>query len=263
MSLTSKFNKLAGKHILIIGGSSGIGLGLAEAALVSAAGAVTITSSSSTKISAAVSQLRALAPSPKEQTIQGFAANLAGTDAEAQLDSVFRQAAASRPVDHVVFTAADALSLTMLEDLTPDRILAACQMRLVVPLLVAKVAARYLPRSRASSLTVTSGSAAWKSTPGWSIVAYFAAGLQGMVRQLAVEMKPVRVNAVAPGYIDTGLWGHMGEEAKGEFVRSVEGTVPTGKFGQVEDVVGAYLWVMKDGNVTGTVAASDGGALVV
>jgi NAD(P)-dependent dehydrogenase (short-subunit alcohol dehydrogenase family) len=55
----------------------------------------------------------------------------------------------------------------------------------------------------------------------------------------------------------------MSDEVKAEFVRNTEATVPTGKFGQVEDVVEAYLWVMKDGNATGTVAGSDSGFLVV
>lgn len=260
---SSKYNKLQGKHVIVIGGSSGIGLGIAEASLVSGAGVVTITSSSRAKIDTAVSRLSSYATSP-DQRVQGFTANLAGEDAESQLDAVFQQAVeAAGTIHHVVFTAADALSLTMLQDMTPEKILAACQMRFVAPLLAAKVAARYLPPSRESSLTLTSGSAAWKSTPGWALGSYFSGGLQAVTRQLAVELKPVRVNAVAPGFIDTGLWGMMSDEVKAEFVRNTEATVPTGKFGQVEDVVEAYLWVMKDGNATGTVAGSDSGFLVV
>lgn len=260
---SSKYNKLQGKHIIIIGGSSGIGLGIAEASLVSGAGTVTITSSTRTKIDSAVSQLSQFATSGAK--VQGFTANLAGEDAESQLDAVFKQATngAAGTIHHVVFTAADALSLTMLQDMTPDKILAACQMRFVAPLLAAKVAARHLPPSRESSLTITSGSAAWKSGPGWALGSYFSGGCQAVTRQLAVELKPIRVNVVAPGFIDTGLWGMMGEEAKAAFVKSTEETVPTGRFGQVEDVVEAYLWVMKDGNATGTVAGSDSGFLVV
>ncbi|KAJ0336238.1 hypothetical protein COL922a_008200 [Colletotrichum nupharicola] len=258
--MSTKYNKLAGKHVLVIGGSTGIGFGVAEAVLAAGA-SVTISSSSRSKLSAAVASLQATMPSSSSSPkIQSFTADLSGPDAEERLEAVFKQ---TEPINHVVFTAADSLSLMMLQDLTPDKILAACQMRLVAPLMAVKVAARYLPKSNESSFIITSGSAAHKSTPGWSVVSYFTAGLQGMVKQLAVELKPLRVNAVAPGHVDTELWDHMSAEEKKAMIKGVEETVPTGQFGRVEDVVEAYLWLLRDRNATGTVAATDGGSMVV
>ncbi|KXH49003.1 short chain dehydrogenase [Colletotrichum salicis] len=257
--MASKYNKLAGKQVLVIGGSSGIGLGVAEASLASGAN-LTISSSSPAKLSAVVSSLQKAIPSSSQQKIQSFAADLSGPDAEANIEAVFQQAG---PIDHVVFTAANTPSLMMLQDVTPDRILVACQMRFVAPLMVAKVAEKYLPKSNESSFTITSGSAAQKSTPGWSVISYLAGGLQSVVKQLAVELKPVRVNVVAPGFVDTELWDGMETHKKKSMVKAVEEKVPTGRFGTVEDVAEAYLWLMKDHNVTGTVAATDSGALVV
>ncbi|KAK1712845.1 short chain dehydrogenase [Colletotrichum lupini] len=254
-----KYNKLAGKHVLIIGGSSGIGLGVAEASLASGAN-LTISSSSIAKLTATVTYLRNAIPSSSQQKIQSFAADLSGPDAEANIEAVFKQAG---PIDHVVFTAADTPSLIMLQDVTPSQIVSACQMRFVAPLMVAKVAERYLPKSNESSFTITSGSAAQKSTPGWSVISFLAGGLQSVVKQLAVELKPLRVNVVAPGFVDTELWDGMKSDEKQFMVKAVEEKVPTGRFGTVEDVAEAYIWLMKDRNVTGTVAATDSGALVV
>lgn len=86
-----------------------------------------------------------------------------------------------------------------------------------------------------------------------------------MARGLAVDMAPVRVNVVRPGIVDTGLWdGIMTDVDEREaFKRGVGEKMLTGRVGTVEDVAEAYLWVMKDGNVTGSVAATDSGALLV
>ncbi|KAH0435651.1 hypothetical protein CcaCcLH18_04760 [Colletotrichum camelliae] len=212
--ISIKYNKLSGKHVRFIGNSTGFGV--AEAVLAAGA-SVTVSSSSASKLSAAVASLEAVIQSSQmSQKIQSFTADLSGLNAEENLDAMFEQAG---PIDHVVLTAADSLSLMMLQDLTPDKILAACRMRLVAPLMAIKVAARYLPKSNE--------------------------------KQLAVELKPLRFNAVAPGHVDTGLWDHMTAEEKANIVKGIEEAVPTGQFGRVEDVVEAYLWLLKDRNATG------------
>jgi NAD(P)-dependent dehydrogenase (short-subunit alcohol dehydrogenase family) len=254
---SSKFNKLAGKSVLVLGGSSGIGYGVAEGCLESGA-KVTISSSSQTKIDAAVAKLTKAYPGAH---IQGFACDLSKPTAEQDLEALFERVGG--PVNHVVVTAADSLSLTMLKDLDVNLMHRAIHMRMVVPFLVAKVAARRLPQSPESSIVITSGTAAYQSPPGWSLVSHLAAGLQGMVRALALEIGPIRINAVQPGFVDTGLWDGMPPEAKAALVKKLEDVMPVGRAGQVEDVAEAYLWLLKDRNVTGTIAGSDSGQFVV
>ncbi|OIW30858.1 NAD(P)-binding protein [Coniochaeta ligniaria NRRL 30616] len=253
------FRKLQDKHVLVIGGSSGIGLAVSEGALASGAN-VTISSSSQSKIDNAVSTFK---PTYPDRKIVGIAADLGkpGT-LEADLDNLFKTAvAANGTIHHVVYTAADSLSLGGLDTVTVDLMAKAAHMRMYVPVMLAKVAARHLPKERHSSLTITSGSVVDKPAPGWAVVAYLAGGLVALARALAVDLAPVRVNVVQPGFVDTPLW-NMTEDAKKATIAAVEGKVLTRKFGEAEDVAEAYLWVMKDNNVTGTVAKTDGGFLL-
>ena len=253
---TLKYNKLAGKSVLIFGGSSGIGFGIAEACLEAGA-SVTISSSQQSKLDAAVQKLKEGYPGTN---IQGFACDLVTVAVEQAIESIFDKVGT---VNHVIYTATDGLSLTLLQDLKPEQVPQATQMRLTVPLLLAKVAARRLDASPESSMTLTSGTAARATSPGWALSSTFAAGLVGMTRALAYEMAPVRVNCVMAGFVDTPLWARMPAERKLAMVQRLERNMPVGRAGRVEDVVEAYVWLMKDRNATGTVALSDSGMSVV
>lgn len=252
--------KLQSKHVLVIGGTSGIGVAVAEACLFSGAH-VTISSSQPSKVDAAVTSLSSQYPT---STIRGIPCDLSNPPTlEDALTTLFTTAQTTTgPINHIVFTAADSLALGDLTTLSPDGIHAAAHMRLVVPLLVAKVASRFLPKSPLSSLTLTTGTAAQRPGKNWAVISYFTGGLAALTRALAVDMAPVRVNAVQPGFVDTELWGEMGVEERERFVKGVEGKTLTGRFAKAEDVAEAYLWVLRDGNVTGSVAGTDGGSLL-
>ena len=254
-------NKLEGKHILVIGGSSGIGYGVAEASLESGA-IVTVSSSRQAKVDAAVTSLKGSYPEAK---VSGIASNLGDpVTVEDALEALFKQATAmSGQISHVVFTAADALALGALQETSVEMVYKAAQMRMIAPLITGKVAARYLDKSAKSSFTITTGVAAEKPGKGWAAVAYFAGGVQGLTKALATDLGPIRVNCVRPGYVNTGLWDGMGEEAKEAFFREAGGKMPVGRLGEIEDVVEAYLWFMKDANVTGTIAGTDSGAMLI
>ncbi|KAK0642259.1 putative short-chain type dehydrogenase/reductase y4mP [Lasiodiplodia hormozganensis] len=262
-------SKLAGKHVLIIGGSSGIGYGVAEASLEHGA-TVTISSSNAARLDAAVAKLSTSYPTAAADSriSAGVVCDLSTEDTlEANIANLFATVAGRRntpaTINHIVYCAGDALATLPLADASLPRIKQAGAVRFFGPLLAAREAAKHLPRSSTSSFTLTSGSVAQRPLPGgWAVVGSYATGLLGMARSLALELAPVRVNCVAPGVVDTGLW-RMGDAEKAEMFRGVEEKLPTGRVGRVEDVVEAYLYLMRDGNATGSVVSTNGGALLV
>jgi len=131
-----------------------------------------------------------------------------------------------------VFTAGDRLATTPIQDVTYENIVRAGQVRFIAPLLVAKIGSRYLNQVPESSIIFTAGVVAEKPMPGWSVVASYSAGLHGMVRNLAVDLKPVRVNLVSPGPVDTELWRGMDGGAKKKMFEEIKGRVPTGHVGR-------------------------------
>ena len=82
-------------------------------------------------------------------------------------------------------------------------------------------------------------------------------------RNLALEFAPVRVNLISPGAVDTEIWDSFPQAAREGIFRDVVAKLPTGRIGRVQDVVEAYLYAMKDENLTGTLISTNGGTLLV
>jgi NAD(P)-dependent dehydrogenase (short-subunit alcohol dehydrogenase family) len=148
---------------------------------------------------------------------------------EAEIETLFKQ---TGKIDHIIFTAGDALSnvTTPLASSTYETILAAGQIRFFAPLLVAKIGINYLNPGPEFSITFTTGGAR-EPVPGWSVIASYFAGLHGMARNLALDLRPVRVNVVGAGMVDTALWGEMGEGEREGMFRGYAGKMPTGHVG--------------------------------
>ncbi|KAJ2902225.1 hypothetical protein MKZ38_000827 [Zalerion maritima] len=254
---------LTGTHVIVIGGTAGIGLAVALQAVASGA-RVTVASSSPARIESAVKTIQTSSPSTSKDMIHGEQLDLSDPETyKEKLDKLFSSAAAKQQVTHVVYTAGDRIPITPIESLTLDDIQVAIKMRMIAPMLVVQTAVKYLPRSPASSIILTNGAAAEKAPPGgWSPTAFLAGGLKSLAKALAVELKPIRINVVQPGVVDTGLWDFMGE-AKGPAMGQMAQASLTGRVGKPEDVARAYMWLMTDSFVTGTTAQSDGGYFLV
>jgi NAD(P)-dependent dehydrogenase (short-subunit alcohol dehydrogenase family) len=255
--LTSNMPSITGQSIVILGGSSGIGLGVAKLALNEGV-KVAIVSSNPTRVAAAVDGLKKEFPGGQ---IVGYDCDLRADDVEVHLEKLFTQVVAANggtPLDHIVFTAGDPLAMRTLKEINVDFIRDAGKVRFVAPLLIAKLAPRFLKNSHTSSFIMTSGAVSQKPMPEWSVVASYSSALHGLTRNLALDLKPIRVNLVSPGAVDTELWGPNREQLVAQFSKGAF----MGKIGTAEEVGESYIYFMKDTNATGSMISTNGGSLL-
>ena len=258
-------NQLHSTRVLVVGGSSGLGFTAAEATLESGAEAVIISSSNPQRVSQAIDRLKASYPS-RASAVLGYACNL-GDEAnlENNIKALFDFATenGSKKLDHIVYTAGDRLAVTPTSELTVDYIKGAGMVRFFAPLMIGKYAIKHLKDGRESSYTITSGAVMHRPHKDWTAVGSFASGHAGMVRGLALDLAPRRCNVICPGAVDSELWDWMGEAARKKFAQGVSDAVPTKQIAKPEDVAQAYLYVMKDPNVTGTIVNTESGSLLL
>ena len=88
--------------------------------------------------------------------------------------------------------------------------------------------------------------------------------MEALTRALAVELAPIRVNAVCPGVVKTELLGrHGGARSKRAMYRDIGRKLPVGRVGEADDLAEAYLYLMRESYSTGQVIVVDGGAVLV
>lgn len=237
------------ERVLVVGGSSGMGLALAELLLADGV-EVTIAGRSAGRLAAAAARLGTPARLRTGQVDIG------------REDQVRRLLADAAPLHHVVVTAADATgTVGPVTDLDLEHARGLVDTKLFGPWLVARHAGAHL--APGASITFTSGIAAHRPGPGASMTAAVNGALEGMARALALELAPVRVNVVSPGWIDTPLWHTIAGAGRTERLAGMAARLPVGRIGQPVDVARAFLALMHNGYVTGTVAQVDGGQRLV
>ncbi|KIW45656.1 uncharacterized protein PV06_04028 [Exophiala oligosperma] len=270
--VTKFLDKLRDKRVLIIGGTSGIGYGLAEGCVEFGA-TVILASRSRSKVDEAVARLRGAYPE-RAGEVSGHTVNLDGgrPEIEEELTELFEFATDhhARKLDHVVETAGDLalMGKVTMDNVTPDLLGQLAGVRLFGVTMLAKVAARYLAPAPGSSFTMTSGVLVFRPRKGMGAMVGVGAGKEGLTRGLAVDMAPARVNTVSPGASETDLLfaqvpPEAGEEGR-DRVREMYGKMSlVGKTGQVGDIAEAYLALMRSGFQTGTIVHVEGGFLLM
>ncbi len=237
---------LNGQRVVVLGGTSGIGLAAAEAAARDGATPVVV-SSSPAKVEAALARL--------PQGAEGQAVNLLD---EAAMRSFFAEIGA---FDHLVYTAGETLKLGPLADTS----LAAARQFFELRYWGAFTAAKYgAPSIRpGGSIVFTSGIAGARPQPGWALGASICSAMEGLTRALAVELAPLRVNLVSPGFVRTPLWGNIPEADREAMFAAAGAKLPVGRVGEAADLGEAYVFLMREGFATGQTLVVDGGGVLV
>jgi len=243
---TAPKGRLDGKKVIVLGGSSGIGYAVAQYALEEGA-RVVIGSSHAGRVGAAVTALGSNA--------EGHALDL--TD-EPAIEAFF---SAVGSFDHLVFTAGDSLRLGEIAATDLSLARRAFDIRYWGALAAVKYGAPHIVTG--GSIVLTTGIAALRPRSGWAFGASVCAAMEALTRALAVELAPLRVNAVSPGLIATNLWQNMSEEDRQAMYEQAGKHFPVGRVGEARDVAAAYLFLMESGFATGQTVVVDGGAVLV
>ncbi|MDT5212034.1 MAG: hypothetical protein QOK18_273 [Mycobacterium sp.] len=232
-------------RVLIIGGTSGIGLGVATAVAGRGASPIVV-SRHQTSVDRALAQL--------PDHARGATVDLTDVAALAQLALDLGE------LDHLVFTAGESLELAPLADLTPELITGFFATRFVGALSAVRA---FAPHLRAGgSITLTSGSAAEQPEFG-ALPVSICGAMNALTTALAVELAPIRVNAVAPGIVRTPLWDALPAADRKTMYGEAAQRLPVGRIGEVDDVALAYVYCMEQTYGTGIVLKVDGGSVMV
>jgi len=241
-------DKLVNKKIVVVGGTSGIGFGAAQA-FIDAGSKVTVISSNQGRVDDAVKRLN----SPNASGIVG------NVREEESFIKALRELA---PVDHIVFSGVDKIIRGKLEELNLEDARYLFGVKFWGAVTIGKAVKKYDIINPGGSLTLTSGTAALKPGKGASTGGALNGGVISLTKGLAGDLaeKKIRVNVVTPGLVKSELWAKMGKTEQEQQETYEKTSLPVGFVATPDDIAEAYLYLAKADYATGTSVEIDGGS---
>jgi NAD(P)-dependent dehydrogenase (short-subunit alcohol dehydrogenase family) len=224
---------------VVIGGTSGIGLATLASARaagheVVAVGRDASKFSSATQLGATAAQVDASDPNATRE----FFADCG-------------------PFDHLVICASGASGAGNFRELNLDDLRKGFEGKFWPQIQCAQAALNTI--SSTGSITFVGAISSRAMQPGTAGLAAINAAIEALVPVLASELRPLRVNAVVPGVVDTPWWSRIAEDAKKRLFEDLARKVPVGRVGTAEDLAAAIMFVTANTFVTGSIIDCDGG----
>lgn len=241
-----KTSQLQGKKVIILGGSSGLGLATAKAAADEGA-SIVIVSSNQSRIDSALNELPAGS--------KGYAVDLSR---EQNIKSFFDMIG---NFDHLVYTAGENITMSLVNDTDIEKGKDFFTIRFWGAFAAIKYGTPYL--NEGGSVTLMSGNFGQRPAKGYSLGATMCGAMDAFTRAMAVELAPIRVNNIAAGVIKTNLWNNLSETDREGFYKYLESTLLLKRVGEAEDIAQAFVYLMKQSYMTGQSMIIDGGAILV
>lgn len=237
---------LKGKKVVIIGGSSGIGLATAKLAASKGANII-IVSSKQERIDLALQEI-------KSESI-GYPIDV--TD-EMQLKNLFEKIGL---FDHLIFTAGENLVLSTVNETDLQDARDYFNIRYWGAFAAVKYATPFICAT--GSIVLTSGIASNRPNKGWALGASICAAMEGFTRAMAMELAPIRVNIVSPGVVKTQLWNGMSENDREAMYTNIGNALPVKRVGEAQDIAKTFVYLLEQEYGTGQTLIIDGGTSLV
>lgn len=231
---------LAGKHVVIIGGTSGIGRAAAEQAL--AAGASVTVASRSPERGEAFDGL-----------VRTERVDIADTSS---VEGLFDRLG---DFDHLILSAGPG-AMGSVQDLSSAEARPYMDTKFWGYYEAVRAASATIAKN--GSITLIGGAASRKHAPGRPMMAAINAALEAFGKANALDLAPIRVNVIAPGLVASPAYAGMPAELREGMYAGYGNAVPAGRVGEVDDVASAAMFLMTNSFVTGTVIDVDGGVHV-
>jgi NAD(P)-dependent dehydrogenase (short-subunit alcohol dehydrogenase family) len=232
---------LSGQRVVVVGGTSGMGLATVRAAAAQGAEVV-------------AAGRRAL---DDREPIEGVRHAEVDVTDEASVRALFDGVGS---VDHLFVSASPGSPGPFLEqDLAAARTFV--DGKLLGSWACARYAAPHMPAG--GSITFVTGCAVVRPPGNAAMVTAAFAAVEALSRALALELGPLRVNTIRPGYTDSEMWSGLPDAEREDLRRRVADALPAGRMGTPEDIAHAAVFLMTSRQTTGAILEVSGGEPLV